>query len=127
MIFESAVKRRLGRMEDGWGKLPVEKSVLERGMEYRSDLGRVVIWHRITSSPSSCVTTKAGRSLLAVRLENGKGTTTTSPLTNFSMPHPRQADPSLLRELARMRSWFDTLLNRQSRGDRGERSMQCHV
>ncbi|GEM_PF-4064279 len=39
--------------------------------------------------------TRAGRRLVCVKSENGKGTTTTSPFTNSSMLHPPLNSTSL--------------------------------
>jgi hypothetical protein len=54
----------------------------------------LVIWQRITSPRVKEANTKAGRTLELERSVNGKGTTTTSPLTNRAMPHPPPACPS---------------------------------
>src|SRR5215216_469902 len=48
----------------------------------------------MTSSPLSVATTKAGRFFAALKSENGKGATTTSPFTNAPTPHPLQGDPN---------------------------------
>jgi hypothetical protein len=47
---------------------------------------RLVIWHKITSSPGKSASTSAGRLLLVDKSEKGNGTTTTSPFTNVAMP-----------------------------------------
>src|SRR5215216_3848513 len=48
----------------------------------------------MTSSPVSVATTKAGRFFAALKSENGKRATTTSPFTNAPMRHPLQGDPN---------------------------------
>jgi len=85
MMFSSTVKMRKGRMYEFTGSEPEIKSVdinaSAKGSLYCWD----VIWQRIISSPLRLAITKAGRLLLPVKSEKGKGTTTISPFTNLSM------------------------------------------
>lgn len=112
MIAESAVNIRLGLTEEFWGNPPDAKSVFVIGTEYPSALVCVVIWHKITSSPIKLVTTKAGLFLAFERSEKGKGTTTTSPFTNFAMPHPLRVGPNLSEGHAQMPTSSDKILKK---------------
>ena len=95
----SAVNMRLGLTLLGCFKLPVSKSLSLIWIAYLSLTLWLVIWQRIKSSPSNPVITRAGRLLAYVRSENGKGITTTSPLTNSAKHHPplASANPFLKR------------------------------
>src|SRR4051794_22135396 len=52
-----------------------------------------ITWERI-----KYLMTKAGRFLLALKSEKGKGVTTTSPFTNLPMPNPLLDDSNRARE-----------------------------
>ena len=91
----SAVNMRLGLTLLGCFKLPVSKSLSLIWIAYLSLILWLVIWQRIKSSPSKPAMTRAGRLLACVRSENGRGITTTSPLTNSAKPHPPLASANL--------------------------------
>ena len=71
IIFLSAVKIRVGRTLLSWRSDPDEKSASLMRIAYRSETSRLVIWQRITSSPSGVARTRAGRflALLSPRKE----------------------------------------------------------
>ena len=55
----------------------------------------LVIWERSTSPRSNDAKTSAGRTFWLVKSVKGIGTTTTSPATSPSMPHPPQGKTNL--------------------------------
>jgi len=95
-ICLSAVKIRKGRIKESTGNEPDTKSSVLNGCANISSFGWDVIWQIIMSSPRRLVKTNAGRLLLPDKSEKGKGTTTTSPFTNLSMPHLLQGLTNLL-------------------------------
>ena len=96
-ICLSAVKTRNGRINESTGNEPdIKSSDFSACANISSFVDLDVIWQIIISSPRRSVKTKAGRLLLPDKLEKGKGTTTTSPFTNLSMPHLPQELTNLL-------------------------------
>src|SRR5262252_4111102 len=73
MIPESAVKSRSGRTLLPRLSPPSLKSAVVMRMTPERFVVRLVIWQRMTSSPSSAASTSAGLRLDALRSENGKG------------------------------------------------------
>jgi hypothetical protein len=84
----SAVNTRFGRMLLSVRREPCSKSPESRSIASRSERSWLVIWHRITSCPSSATKTNAGRRFSMVRSENGNGMTTTSPPINPARRRP---------------------------------------
>ena len=104
--FLSAVNSLFGLTKLSNGSEPKEKSLLRINTDNKSDFALLVIWHRMMSSLSKSVTTKAGLRFVPDKSEKGNGNTTTEPFTNLPMPHLLPACPSLLREPPRLNSWF---------------------
>lgn len=94
LIWRSAVNKRLGLILLLCFKLPESKSSASREIPYQSEIDRLVIWQRIKSSPCKVAITNAGRRFAWLKLENGNGTTTTSPFTNPAKLHPPLAEAS---------------------------------
>ncbi len=86
IIFLSAVKILVGRINEFTGKVPDENAEVERGIDRLSFGTWLVIWQRIISSPCRSESTNAGRFFEPDRSEKGNGMITTSPFTNLSMP-----------------------------------------
>src|SRR5690606_4527229 len=109
-IWVSAVNSRFGRILLSWGSPPLAKSVLVTVMALLSRVFLLVIMHKITL-PCRCsgATTSAGRRLLVLRSERGKGRTTTSPFTNRPMLHPLLVCPTPWPGLVPRRTWWRPL------------------
>ena len=105
-ICLSIVKTRSGRTYEFVCNEPDIKSSDINGCANISFIGLDVIWQMIMSSPLRSVRTNAGRLLFPDKSENGKGTTTTSPFTNLSMPPPPLVLTSLLPKRFRLQDRF---------------------
>ncbi len=94
IIFFEQVKILSGRMLLTLFKEPDKKSLSSIEIEnlFLSDL--LVIWHNNKSSPSKSRITKAGLFFELDKSEKGKGTTTISPFTNWTMLHLPQISAS---------------------------------
>ena len=88
IIFLSAVKIRVGRINDPLDNEPERKSSGLIDSANISSVGIDVIWQSIMSSPRRSDKTKAGRRLFLDKSVKGKGVITISPFTNLSMLHP---------------------------------------
>src|SRR5450830_1570019 len=69
-------------------RLPCAKSASVRVIADGSAYGLLVIWHSTQSPLPESANTRAGRSLLAVRSENGNGNKITWRIANGPMRHP---------------------------------------
>src|SRR3989344_4347802 len=84
----SAVNSLSNRTKLTIGKPPDAKSCFLTLIEVLLEYGFEVIWQRITLSNSTFAKTRAGRTFLPLRLENGNETKTTVPVANSPMLHP---------------------------------------